>query len=397
MIDFKTAKQLLHANLPLLGKEKIAIQNANGYVLAEDVIAPIPHPFFDQSSVDGYLIYFADKENQLNVIGEIAAGSSSNLTLQPGEAIRIFTGAPIPPKCGDTVVMQEYVSKEEHGTIIKIEDTKLKLGANIRKKGEQLKKGDVTLKASTLINPTAIGFLASIGVTEIAAYKKPTVAILVTGNEFTDPNETLEFGKIYDSNGIMLQVALKDLGLKYSSENIQDDLGILKNVIAEKATEHDFLIITGGVSVGDYDYTLPALEQNGFEVVFHKVNQKPGKPILFMKRSDGKVAFGLPGNPRSAILGHYLYVLPSLYKMMGYTQAFLELDIPIGHGFKKMDDGKTHFLSGIIRNRQLWVNEQQASHMLLSLATAQVIVILPPQPLEYSIGDLINCRIIHIS
>jgi molybdopterin molybdotransferase len=394
MIDFETAEQLLHAHLPLLETEKIVIQHSNGRVLAEDIIAPMPHPFFDQSSVDGYLFYFADKEVELSVTGEIAAGSALNPNLQRGEAIRIFTGAPVPENCGDTIVMQEYVTKNGNDALINIKDAKLKLGANIRKKGEQLKKGAVTLKASTLLNPTAIGFLASIGITEISVFKKPKVCILVTGNEFALPHETLENGKIYDSNGVMLQAALKGLGLDCLSETIKDDLDVLKNAIAAKVNEQDVLIITGGVSVGDYDFTLPALEQNGFEMVFHKVHQKPGKPILFMKRSDGKVAFGLPGNPRSAIMGYYLYVLPSLLKMMGHSQPFIAIEIPIGHDFKKMDDGKTHFLSGILRNHQVWLNEQQASHMLLSLATAQVIAILPPQPLEYKTGDWLRCRMI---
>lgn len=396
MIDFKTAENLLFQSVSIVGTEQITLSNSEGRILAEDIYASIDHPLFDQSAVDGYLIYYADKNKPLKVVDEIAAGSFSSKNLHAGEAMRIFTGAPI-PNSGDTVVMQEYVSstKEKNSTFIKIKNDKITKGGNIRKKGGQLKKGDITLKKGSKITASSVGFLASIGIQKIQVYRKPIINIIVTGNEFADFNEPIKPGKIYESNGVMLQAALANINIQSNFETATDELSKLSKLIQFKTNSTDILIITGGVSVGDYDFTKPALLQNGFETVFHKVKQKPGKPFLLMKRKDGKIAFGLPGNPRSAMIGYYMYILPYLNKMMGASQQnIIEIDMPIGHTFSKKEDQKTHFVAGTIENNQLFINKLQASHMMLSMANASVIAILPEQKLHYKKGDLVCCRFI---
>ena len=396
MIDFKVAQNIILENALLTGKEEIHLKDALGRVLAEDIISSHDHPFFNQSAVDGYAIQFADKNSNIILCDEVAAGGHSKNTLQKGQAFRIFTGAPT-PNGADTVVMQEYVDvNEENGqTFIKIKDEKLKQGGNIRLKGEQIKKGAVTLKIGNVITPTGVGFLASIGIPSVKVYKKVSVGIIVSGNEFAETGEPLAPGKIYESNGIMLQAALKEVDISSGYDIATDTQKAMENAIEDKLDKSQVLIVTGGVSVGDYDFTKPALEAHGFVTQFHKVNQKPGKPILFMKRKDGKLAFGLPGNPRSAMICYYMYVLPCLKKMMGNCNLdLLSVSLPAGHKIKHKNDGKTHFVTALVENGSVMVNRQQGSHMLLSMATSNVISVLPKNNHEFEIGQELQSFVI---
>ncbi len=397
MIDYKTAQALILDGLQQLDIEEIKLKDSLGYMLAEDIISPLDHPFFDQSAVDGYAISFEDRMERIKLSGEVAAGGFSNVEVKKGEAFRIFTGA-IVPKGIDTVVMQEYVDvAEENGqTYIKSSDAKLKLGGNIRRKGEQLKKGDVTLQKGEKITATGIGFLASIGVSVVKVFRKAKVGVIVSGNEFAAVDEVLQPGKIYESNGVMLQAALSQERIDSDYNIAIDNQSAMVECIQSKLATRDVVIITGGVSVGDYDFTKPALEELGFKTVFHKVNQKPGKPVLFMKREDGKIAFGLPGNPRSAMVCYYMYVYPCLMKMMGLKKPPLTtISLPAGHQIRHKNDGKTHFVTANIVDGAISVNHQQGSHMLMSMATSNVIAILPKEKHEIEAGEFLEVVVLN--
>ncbi|MEZ5006996.1 MAG: molybdopterin molybdotransferase MoeA [Chitinophagales bacterium] len=392
MISYKEAIELIDQCLPQKGQEVIPLNRANGRILSKDIVAKYDHPFFDNSTVDGYGIRFSEREKLLKVEGEISAGDNGIYKLKQNTAVRIFTGAPIPEGV-DTVVMQENVVLEN--VAIKIVDGGLKLGSNIRKQGGQIKKGAITLKKGSKISVAGIGFLASIGEFNVPVFQQAKVSVLVTGNEFLHPDEALQEGKIYDSNGVMLQTVLSEQGIESEFTTVKDDLDSLKDQIQESLATSDFMIITGGVSVGDYDFTKMALNELGFTTIFHKVKQKPGKPILYAVRDDGKIAFGLPGNPQSAIVGYYIYVLPILLKIMGANNIHLtSINIPSQNEIKKMDDGKTHFIPGNISENGFEAGTIQASHMLLSMANANAIAIIPEDKLLVEKGALITCKII---
>ncbi|MEZ5023333.1 MAG: molybdopterin molybdotransferase MoeA [Chitinophagales bacterium] len=392
MISYKEAIELIDQCLPQKGQEVIPLNRANGRILSKDIVAKYDHPFFDNSTVDGYGIRFSEREKLLKVGGEISAGDNGIYKLKQNTAVRIFTGAPIPERV-DTVVMQENVVLENGA--IKIVDGGLKLGSNIRKQGGQIKKGAITLKKGSKISVAGIGFLASIGEFNVPVFQQAKVSVLVTGNEFLHPDEALQEGKIYDSNGVMLQTVLSEQGIESEFTTVKDDLDSLKDQIQESLATSDFMIITGGVSVGDYDFTKMALNELGFTTIFHKVKQKPGKPILYAVRDDGKIAFGLPGNPQSAIVGYYIYVLPILLKIMGANNIHLtSINIPSQNEIKKMDDGKTHFIPGNISENGFEAGTIQASHMLLSMANANAIAIIPEDKLLVEKGALITCKII---
>ncbi|MEZ5001618.1 MAG: molybdopterin molybdotransferase MoeA [Chitinophagales bacterium] len=392
MISYQEAITLIEQQECSKDSETIALKHAEGRILAEDIVSDYDHPFFDNSTVDGYGIRFSERNEILKINGEISAGDVEDYHLLPGTAVRIFTGAPIPAGV-DTVVMQEFV--ERHDNCITINDKNLQLGSNIRKKGGQIKKGTVTLKKGCRITASGIGFLASIGRFSVEVYKKPEISILVTGNEFLEENESMTPGKIYDSNGPMLQAALDRMGLNCTTGTVKDDLSELKNRVEQAIKTANLLIITGGVSVGDYDFTKAALESVSFQTVFHKVRQKPGKPILLMKRADGKIAVGLPGNPQSAIIGLYIYVWPILMKKMGAVNSHLpKVTLPCLHEIKRPDDQKTHFIAGSISEKGFMAGTIQASHMLLSMAQANAIGVVPEDKLLIREGDLITSYLI---
>ena len=272
------------------------------------------------------------------LVGEVAAGNQAQEPLQAGETLRIFTGAPL-PEGADTVIMQEKVNRV--GEQILIKDEKLKAGANVRYQGEQIRKGAVALSKGTRIDVAAIGYLASLGISKLPVSTRPGIAIVVTGNEFCKPGEPLKAGKIYESNGLMLQLALQKTGIEASYYTCEDQPEKMQHLCRVLASEHDLLILTGGVSVGNYDFTRPSLEAVGFETIFHKVAQKPGKPMLFCVKGN-KVAFGLPGNPRAVYMTFFKYIYPFLLKSMGSTALFTRtIHLATGRRLQKQSGTRT--------------------------------------------------------
>ncbi len=390
MLNYKEAKDLLFQHVSKTATETIQLCHAEGRITAEDIRSPVAHPLFDQSAVDGYAFKLNNDHNYdndwLSVSGEVKAGDMSDGQIEDGSAVRIFTGARIPDEL-DTVIMQEDVTV--NGDSISL-NKEVKLGQHVRKAAEQIKEGELAIKKGSHINPATIGFLASLGIKEITVAKTPAVHIIVTGNEFASDAAGLASGKIFESNGEMLAAALKKMSINASFEECADDLKLLQEKIAEANDQSDVLIISGGVSVGDYDFTVPALEANGYETVFHKVKQKPGKPLLFSKKED-KAAFGLPGNPRAVMICFYQYVLPYLNAMAGKSSYQLtEAVFASANNYKKKDDDRTHFLAGKINGNEVELLEIQGSHMMMSLAAADCLAVNPEDTLEIKKGDLVN-------
>lgn len=393
MISVNEAKQLVIENTTTLPSKKIALNDALGCVLATDVTAPVDHPIFDQTAVDGYAVKYEDVASgttTLNVTHEIPAGAPPAVELKSGEAHRIFTGAVIPP--GATAVAMQEDTTAENGQVT-INKADLPDGANIRRKGEQIKEGAVALEKGARINAGAIGFLASMGIQEVVVIDTPAVGVVTTGSEFAESSADLEQGKIYESNSGMLVAALAEAGFKGEGLTCIDDPELLKKAFEEYSEKHDLLLITGGVSVGKYDFTRPTLEALGYEVVFHKVNQKPGKPLLFARKGN-KLAFGLPGNPRASLICLYQYVLPALNRMAGMTNyQSPTVRLPLTLDLRKRDN-KTHFVSARFHKDGVEPLGKQLSHMLQSMAAAQALIVFEEAEKHIEKGSIVEVALL---
>jgi molybdopterin molybdotransferase len=329
-------------------------------------------PPFRQSAMDGYAFSHSDL-TKLEVISTSQAGDFSNIKLDKNQAIRIFTGAFVPDNL-DTIVMQEHTSVNESTLVI---NKMPSCFANVRNQGEQIKENQLVLEKNTLINTAAIGFIACLGITEITVYAKPKVAIVVTGNELVKPGKQLPKGKIYESNSIMLETALMGISIKkIKTFKVKDDLNATKKALKKCISNFDVVLVSGGISVGDYDFVKEALLSNGVEELFYKINQKPGKPLFFGKK-DKTIVFALPGNPASTLTSFYIYVLPALKKRMGFEAIHLpKIKRKINTEFTNIS-GKSLFLKAFYDDEIVTILESQSSAMLNTFAIANGLIYLP--------------------
>ena len=273
MISVEQAKKLVIENVSSLSIKEIDVSNALDYFLAESIVAPISVPSFNQSAMDGYAFSFENKNEALTIVGEVTAGDTNSINLKTIEAVRIFTGAKVPESC-DTVVMQELTVIVDGKLTIK--DEGLKYGGNIRVKGSQIKKGETALAIGTKITPATVGFISALGIKKVNVYETPKVTIIATGNELVKPGTDLKEGQIYESNTFMLKATLNKLRIEPQIILVEDDKEQTQQVIADALSNSDLLLLSGGISVGDYDFVKEGLENNDVEEVFYKVKQKPG-------------------------------------------------------------------------------------------------------------------------
>lgn len=393
MISVSEAKKIVLENTDLLGTHTIPLYDATGLVMAEDVFATIDVPSFNQSAMDGYGLRFEDlNENKsLSIVGEIPAGVFPPHQLLPNSAIRIFTGSQIPEGC-DTVVIQEKVTVNSNQ--LYINDEHLKKGLNIRLKGSQTAKGGLALKAGTIIRPGASGFLAGLGFDKVKVFNVPKVCIINTGKELIKPGQSLVPGKVYESNSYSLNAALSELNIE--PQNIiciDDDEQGITDSIKSNLSKCDILLISGGVSVGDYDFVAKALNNSGARCLFHKVKQKPGKPLYFGK-VNSTLIFGLPGNPAATLTCYYEYVVPSIMKMMGFdVDSTIKIFLPLETPFVKKA-GLTFFIKGKILGNSVAPLHAQESYQMSSFAFADCLIQLDEARTEYNEGELVEVHLL---
>lgn len=384
-ISFSEALEHIEAFCKPASKISIPIENSMGLLLAEDIISPIHMPPFRQSSMDGYAFIHSDITSY-KIVGEIPAGSAQNICLKTGEAVRIFTGARIPDNA-DTVVIQEHVERTNDRILIKKKPVK---DSNIRALGAQIKVNEIALKKGTLLNEASIGFLACLGVSTVTVHKKPIVSILITGNELEALGNDLEEGKVYESNSITLKLALKKLRVKdIHIVRVKDDLESTTSAIKNCINTSDIVLVSGGISVGDYDFVKLALVNNAVSEIFYKVNQKPGKPLWF-GYSDQTTIFALPGNPASSLSCFYLYVLPLIKAKLGYKNYHLPRRTAVLANLIQNDHGKTLFLKATIAEGEAHILSGQASSILKSFALCNALVIIPPEKKVINKGEQIT-------
>lgn len=283
----------------------------NGLILAEDVFSTVNLPEFRQSSMDGYAINGVSDNYQ--IIGEVPAGSSNTFEIKSGEAVRIFTGARVPDSA-DRVVMQEHVEIASKGiTVTKFPDQ----GVNIRTVGSQIQQGQKILDRGVKITPAIIGMLISIGCAEVAVIDPPKVVVLVTGDELAKLGSEKKESQVYESNGTVLQAAVQEDHCDFLyGASIKDDYKASVVAIHKAVNEADLVLISGGISVGDYDFIGKALNELGVSKHFHGVRQKPGKPLFFGSINQTAI-FALPGNPASTLTCYYVYVRRWLQRYQG--------------------------------------------------------------------------------
>lgn len=390
LISVDEAKNIIKDNVEALPSINIALANAFGYVLAEDVYSKIDFPPFNQSNVDGYAIAFKDAQQKLMLNGEVAAGNNENKSLLPKHAMRIFTGAPVPANA-DTVVMQEKASVEND--ILIIEDDKLQQGLNFRAKGKDIKQGELALHKNEFLSAGAVGFLSALGLTEVCVYKKPALSLIITGNELQQPGNDLQYAQVYEANSFMLKSALKQLHFTdVEVHHADDNLERLTAILNKALSKSDVVLLCGGVSVGDYDFVLKATENCSVEKLFHKVKQRPGKPLFFGKKNN-KIVFGLPGNPSSVLTCFYEYVgeaLSIMTKGAGFiktTKASLQNDFAKAAGL-------TFFLKGLLKDDKVIALDAQESYRLSSYAKANCLIRLQEERTAYKTGEIVEVHVL---
>jgi molybdopterin molybdotransferase len=360
--------------------------------LAENVVSPKNVPDFLQSSMDGYAIKFDQTIIEYKIVGEIRAGQNQLLTIQQDECVRIFTGASLPTGT-DTVIVQEKVSVQND--TVQIKDSVLKKGDNVRAIGSEIPKDGIALEKGMRLNAASIGVMASLGYPQISVLAPPSISIIVTGDEIKKPGEACLPGQVYDASSysiesILYKIGCKQIEVKYAKDNLHE----LSYCIKQSLDASDLILITGGVSVGDYDFTKQALENNGVQIVFHKVKQKPGKPVLFGKYMK-KPVFGLPGNPASVLTCFYQYVYPCIGKMMGQEHSLRQQRIPILHDYSK-PQGLTHFLKAYKNEEGVRILTGQESYKISSLAYSNAFVVLDGATTEVRAGQEVTVQSIPV-
>ncbi len=388
MITFEEAlnKMRQHVDIIETSQRAAELSDALLRILAQEIISPIDMPPFDRSAMDGFavgpLIDVEDGKAVYEIVGEIKAGENSSVKLEQGKAVRIYTGAVIPAGTYAVVPIEDILDVNDERKHVTIEVSKVKREQHIRKRGEQFKKGKIILEKGILLNESSLALISSVGITTVKIKEFPRIIILITGDEVVAKRSLSHgqiSGKIYDSNGVMLSAYMKKWNIKHKIFWVGDNADSIKNLIKEVAKENDIIVSTGGVSVGEYDYIPTVVKELGFETIFHKVKQKPGKPLLFAVHKNKKVVWwGLPGNPGAVWMCFNLYVLPYLLYSAGYVGNYphiVEAET-ISEVFNNSE--RDWFLGArFTEEGKLEIFYNQRSDMLVPLARSNAIVCVP--------------------
>ena len=369
---------------------EIALAEATGYILAEDCFSEISFPSFDQSAMDGYAINYQEGLMKYAVISEIKAGDSAeNSELKKGEACRIFTGAMLPL---NTLIVVKQEDVDRINSEISV-NKPIALGDHIRLKGEQIKTGELAATKYALLNPGAIGFLSMIGIEKVKVFQKPRIKVIATGNELVKAGGTLLKGQIFESNTNTLISALSVYGFTTKTNVVEDSYDLIKETIEKAFSSSDLVIVTGGISVGDYDFVGKILADLKVEEVFYKVAQKPGKPLFFGMKNETPI-FALPGNPAAVLTSFYIYVLPVLGGLTGRKTDFLSTrKVRLNSSFDKTPN-LTFFLKGRVENDAVTILTAQSSAMLSSFIEANCIVCLEEGKTHWNENDFVDIVVI---
>ncbi|MDN5940984.1 MAG: molybdopterin molybdotransferase MoeA [Nitrospira sp.] len=401
LTQLQEAQRIVLESTPILGLEKVSILDALGRVLGEDIVAERDNPPWNNSAMDGFAVRWEDikhdhaiqKTVTLTVIEEVAAGQMPSKSLDAGQAIRIMTGAPL-PKGADTVLKVEDTEHTADSVrVFKPEQQ----GANIRPQGEDVKKGECIIGKGTRIRPGEAGMLAILSKSFIFSYQRPRVAILSTGDELADLDERFSEEKIINSNSYGIAAAVQEAGgVPLLLGIAKDTPAALKEKISHGLTA-DILVLSGGVSMGDYDFTKAVFHELGADMNFWKLAIRPGQPLAFGK-IQGKLAFGLPGNPVSSMVTFEQLVRPAMLKMSGHRSYGRPIVRAIfQEKFSKRTD-RRHFLRGVLTQEEgvfkVRTTGAQGSGMLTSMVKANCLIDIPVEVERVNPGDPVSVQLL---
>ena len=378
-----------------LDTEKLELQNALNRYLAENIYSSINLPLFSQSAVDGYAICakkVIEPESEFQLIGKIRAGQQVEVQLQAGQAARIFTGAKIPS--GTTTVARQEIVELINSSRIKIIEN-LKANIDIRDVGEEIVAGQLLANEGQQLSVGVIASLSMAGINTVEVFQYPKVAIVISGDEVAESVEGFAAGKIFDANGPLIKAWFQQAGQQVEIFHIADTKEAVQALLQKLSSSYDLILTTGGVSVGDYDFIRPVALESGFEQIFWKVKQKPGKPIFFayLQRNDKSPCYllGLPGNPAAVYVGMQVYTSTLLNVLQGQKNQPSWFNAVLSHDLKM--DARERFLrmyasfdDSVLTVKSL---SRQQSHMLSNLMQANCLVWVPAGR-NLSQGDMVQ-------
>ena len=400
LITVDQALELILQHTQVLATERLKLNQALNRYLAEDIYSGINLPLFSQSAVDGYALCTQsaiESESEFHLIGEIRAGQQDEIELQAGQAVRIFTGAKIP--LGATTVARQEIVQVIDSSRIKITE-QLKVHADIRDVGEEISAGQLLANKGQQLSVGAIASLSMAGINTVEVLQYPKVAVVITGDEVAESIEDFVAGKIFDANGPLIEAWFQQVGQQVEIFHVADTEAAVRNLIQELSASHDLILTTGGVSVGDYDFIRPVALNLGFEQIFWKVKQKPGKPMFFaqLQRDDSSHCYllGLPGNPAAVYVGIQIYTATLLNALQGHKSQPNWFNAVLTHDLKM--DARERFLrmsasfeQSVLRVKSL---PKQQSHMLSNLMQANCLVRIPAGK-SLKEGDIVQGLFIH--
>ena len=371
MISEEEARKKVLANIGVRPSRSVLLSQALSCFAADDYFSSLPLPNFDNSAMDGYAVVASScgLGKRLRVIGEQPAALDRQLRISAGEAVRIFTGAPMPAGA-DAVVMQEDVTREGSQIVVNVD---VDPGEFVRRRGCDLAEGQKIVAKGERIHPATIALLASQGFTQVSVGGKVDAAIISTGDELVRAGEEIKPGQIYESNSVLLQALLQRCNAAVKSVRHCKDKAESLRKILEEAIKYSVLIISGGVSVGEHDLVQPTLRSLGAKIDIWRVAIKPGKPFLF-GRAGGCAVFGLPGNPVSAFVTFLCFVRPAILKMMGATNLNLP-KVPAKLLVDLRNEGdRPHYVRGRFENGTFAPVGRQESHALFGLSQSNALL-----------------------
>ncbi len=402
MIKFEEAYDIVKKSVRELPRERVQLKDSLGRVLAENVHSDMNMPPFDKSAMDGYACRYADIKNELEVIELIPAGKKPEKTIGKNQCSKIMTGAMI-PEGADCVIMVEdtegigenlirYTREAEELNVCEL-DFKEKRQLNICYLGEDIKKGDVVVEKGTLIRPQDIATMASVGYVDVLVTRKPKVAVIPTGNEIVEPEKKPSVSEIRNSNGAQLIAQLKNIGVDAYYKGIARDTEEATMQLIEKAyQENDVIILTGGVSKGDFDLVPDILKQLQYNLLFQEIAVQPGKPSVFGER-EGQFCFALPGNPVSSFVQFEVLIKPFLYFMMGRDYQPLNIKLPLAKDYSRKKSGRKSFLPIIINeNGEAELTEYHGSAHISGYSKVWGLVTIPLGVNVIKKGELVDVR-----
>jgi molybdopterin molybdotransferase len=391
MIAFGTAYEIALNSAFQLPVERLELAHSQGRILAEDIHSDTDLPPFDKSAVDGFACKLADITSVLQLIETIPAGKFPEKTVITGTCSKIMTGAPIPQGADCVVMVEESEEMQENSVRFRISKT----ASNIRYKGEDVKAGQLLIPAGTLIQAGHVAVMATAGYSQPQVYSLPRIAILSTGDELVEPDQKPGPSEIRNSNAYQLLAQCARMGITaeycgIARDNEQETLAKILNAV-EVA---DVILITGGVSMGDFDHVPAIMQKAGLEVLFRKVAIQPGRPTVLAKK-EGALCFGLPGNPVSSFVLFEMLVKPVLYRMMGHTFTPITVKLEISSEYKRKRADRMNVLPVRINNlQQAELTEYHGSAHIQAMTATQGFLCVEEGIQRIDKGSLVNVRLL---